>query len=139
MDVSGFAAMIDHVATTYPNFQVIATTLRRVRSATLNDWGALAWSRVPGLVRATQRDGLEIMDRVGGGDSIASGLIAALLEGQDLTTAVGWGAAHQPWDPGAGQRPPVVEGWGANAAQRGRDHLEVRVGGRDMVDHRRET
>jgi len=94
MDVSGFAAMIDHVATTYPNFQVIATTLRRVRSATLNDWGALAWSRVPGLVRATQCDGLEILDRVGGGDSFASGLIAALLEGQDLTTAVGWGAAH---------------------------------------------
>ena len=45
LDVSGFAAMIDDVAAAYPNFKVIATTLRTVRSATVNDWGAIAWSR----------------------------------------------------------------------------------------------
>lgn len=94
LDVAGFAAMIDQVATAYPNFQVIATTMRTVRSATVNDWGALAWSTTAGLVRAAQRDGLEILDRVGGGDSFASGLIHGLIEGVDLQTAVDYGAAH---------------------------------------------
>jgi len=94
LDVSGFAAMIDRVAAEYPNFRVIATTLRTVRTATVNDWGAIAWSADSGLVRATHREGLEILDRVGGGDSFASGLIAALLDGEPLATAVEWGAAH---------------------------------------------
>ncbi|GMA36598.1 hypothetical protein GCM10025876_28020 [Demequina litorisediminis] len=60
----------------------------------MNDWGALAWSRDTGVVRATQRDGLEILDRVGGGDSFASGLIHGLLEGESLERAVSLGAAH---------------------------------------------
>ncbi|MEV7973483.1 sugar kinase [Cellulomonas sp. NPDC089187] len=94
LDVEGFARMIDRVAATYPNFRVIATTLRTVRSATVNDWGAIAWSADSGLVRATHREGLEILDRVGGGDSFASGLIAGLLDGEPLATAVQWGAAH---------------------------------------------
>ncbi|MDR1851314.1 MAG: sugar kinase [Propionibacteriaceae bacterium] len=94
LPVDAFADMIATVAEAYPNFQVIATTLRKVRTATVNDWGALAWSRETGLVQAVQRDELEILDRVGGGDSFASGLIAGLLEGQPLETAVNWGAAH---------------------------------------------
>lgn len=94
IEVDAFAAMIDRVATEFPNFQVVATTLRTVRSATVNDWGAIAWSRDEGLVRATHRPGLEILDRVGGGDSFASGLAAGLLDGQSLATAVEWGAAH---------------------------------------------
>jgi 2-dehydro-3-deoxygluconokinase len=65
-----------------------------VRSATVNDWGALAWSPGAGLVQATQRDALEILDRVGGGDSFASGLIAGLLDGDSLEDAVNLGAAH---------------------------------------------
>ncbi|MFS0703157.1 PfkB family carbohydrate kinase [Cellulomonas sp. 179-A 9B4 NHS] len=94
LEVDKFAAMIEKVAATYPNFQVIATTMRAVRSATVNDWGALAWSRASGLVQATHRPGLEILDRVGGGDSFASGLAFGLLDGQDLQTAVEYGAAH---------------------------------------------
>jgi len=94
LEVDAFAAMIDRVAAAYPNLRVIATTLRTVRSATVNDWGAIAWSREEGLVRATQRDGLEILDRVGGGDSFASGLVHGLLEGEPLATAVEYGAAH---------------------------------------------
>jgi 2-dehydro-3-deoxygluconokinase len=94
LDVAGFASMIGAVTAAYPGFGVVATTLRTVRSATVNDWGALAWSSETGLVRAAQRDRLEILDRVGGGDSFASGLIAGLLEGQPLQTAVEWGAAH---------------------------------------------
>ncbi|HEY0120012.1 MAG TPA: PfkB family carbohydrate kinase, partial [Cellulomonas sp.] len=59
-----------------------------------NDWGALAWSRSSGLLEATHRLGLEILDRVGGGDSFASGLIYGLLTGQELGVALDWGAAH---------------------------------------------
>jgi len=94
LPVEAFAAMMEKVAKEYPNFAAIATTLRTVRSATVNDWGALAWSPPSGVVRATQRDGLEILDRVGGGDSFASGLIYGLLQGLPLATAVEYGAAH---------------------------------------------
>ncbi|MEX2549237.1 MAG: sugar kinase [Nitriliruptoraceae bacterium] len=94
LDVSSFGAMIDRVAAEYPNFAVIATTLRGVRSATRNDWGAIAWSQETGLVEAAHREGLEILDRVGGGDSFASGLIFGLLDGEQLQTAVEYGAAH---------------------------------------------
>ncbi len=94
VEVEGFAAMIEEVGRAYPNFAVVATTLRAVRSATSNDWGAIAWSRPSGIVKATERPGLEILDRVGGGDSFASGLICGLLDGEDLATAVEYGAAH---------------------------------------------
>lgn len=94
LDIAGYESMIRNAAATYPNFRVIATTLRTVHSASINDWGALAWSADSGVVRATQRDRLEILDRVGGGDSFASGLIYGLLEGEPLTTAVEYGAAH---------------------------------------------
>ena len=94
LEVDQFSAMIETAAAAYPNFAVIGTTLRTVHSAGINDWGALAWSRETGVVRATQRDRLEILDRVGGGDSFASGLIFGLLDGQPLQTAVEYGAAH---------------------------------------------
>ncbi len=94
IEVGSFAAMIDRVAAEFGNFEVIATTLRTVRSATVNDWGAIAWSRESGLVQATHRPGLEILDRVGGGDSFASGLVYGLLAGESLQTAVEYGAAH---------------------------------------------
>jgi 2-dehydro-3-deoxygluconokinase len=94
LQVDKFAAMIATAAAAYPNFQVIATTMRTVRSASVNDWGAIAWSPATGVVQATHRERLEIMDRVGGGDSFASGLIYGLLDGQRLATAVQYGAAH---------------------------------------------
>ena len=94
LPVEQFGAMISRVSEAYPNFQVIATTMRAVKSATVNDWGALAWSKESGLVQATQRDGLEILDRVGGGDSFASGLVYGLLTGEPLERAVNLGAAH---------------------------------------------
>lgn len=94
LDVSSFARMIEAAAQAYPNFKAIGTTMRTVHSASINDWGALAWSRDTGVVRATLREKLEIFDRVGGGDSFASGLIYGLLDGQPLQTAVEYGAAH---------------------------------------------
>lgn len=94
LELDSFTAMIEKAAATYPNFSVIGTTLRTVRSATVNDWGAIAWSQATGVVQATHRERLEILDRVGGGDSFASGLIYGLLDGQPLRTAVEYGAAH---------------------------------------------
>ena len=94
LEIDGFAKMIATAAEAFPNFQVIATTLRTVHTATINDWGALAWSPETGLVQATHRERLEIMDRVGGGDSFASGLVYGLLDGQPLATALEYGAAH---------------------------------------------
>jgi 2-dehydro-3-deoxygluconokinase len=94
LPVDSYAAMISEVAAVYPNLKVIATTLRTVRSASVNDWGALAWSAQGGVKQATQRDGLAVFDRVGGGDSFASGLIYGLISGEPLATAVEYGAAH---------------------------------------------
>jgi len=94
LDVAAFARMIEAVVADHPGLSIAATTLRRVTSASTNDWGALAWSAASGFVRATQRDGVDILDRVGGGDSFGSGLIYALLTGLDLATAVDYGAAH---------------------------------------------
>jgi 2-dehydro-3-deoxygluconokinase len=92
--VDKFAVMIETAAASYPNLKVIGTTLRAVRSASVNDWGAIAWSKSTGPVQAIHRENLEIYDRVGGGDSFASGLIYGLLGGETLQTAVDYGAAH---------------------------------------------
>jgi 2-dehydro-3-deoxygluconokinase len=94
LDVAGFQRMIETAAELYPNLRVVATTLRAVRTATVNDWGAVAWSREDGFVEATQRPELQIFDRVGGGDSFASGLIYGLMTTGDLEDAVELGAAH---------------------------------------------
>ncbi|MFT3875851.1 MAG: sugar kinase [Propioniciclava sp.] len=94
LPLEGYARMIREVAGAYPNLAAIATTLRQVHSASDNDWSAVAWSPETGLIEATQRRHLEILDRVGGGDSFASGLIYGLLSGQDLATSLEYGAAH---------------------------------------------
>ena len=93
LPVDSFKKMISQVVEKYPNFKVVATTLRTVRTATVNDWGAIAWSDGK-FAQAIQRDGLEIYDRVGGGDSFASGLVYGLMAYNDLDAAVNCGAAH---------------------------------------------
>jgi 2-dehydro-3-deoxygluconokinase len=95
--VTSFKKMISAVTAEYPHLKIVATTLRAVRSATINDWGAVAWSASTSggeFAEATHRPGLEILDRVGGGDSFASGLIYGLMNLDDLLTAVEYGAAH---------------------------------------------
>ncbi|HAN70174.1 MAG TPA: sugar kinase [Actinobacteria bacterium] len=94
LDPAKFEAMIKAVAVKYPGLDVIATTLRAVHTASSNDWSAVAWSPAESFVRATDRRDLAIKDRVGGGDSFASGLIFGLLDGRPLGDALELGAAH---------------------------------------------
>jgi 2-dehydro-3-deoxygluconokinase len=94
LDVGSFQAMISRAVDQYPNFKVVATTLRTVHTATRNDWGAIAWSPQDGFVQAPYRVDMEVLDRVGSGDSFASGLIYRLLEQGPLSSAIDYGAAH---------------------------------------------
>jgi 2-dehydro-3-deoxygluconokinase len=93
LDPENFRRMMERVVATFPNIQVVATTLRNVKSASINDWGAVCFSDGK-LYRATNRENLAIHDRVGGGDSFASGLIYGFLTGQEPQWAVECGAAH---------------------------------------------
>jgi 2-dehydro-3-deoxygluconokinase len=93
LETDSFKAMISRAVADYPNFKVVATTLRGVTTATLNDWGAICWAD-GSFHEATHRPELEILDRVGGGDSFASGLIYGLITKGDAAQAVEYGAAH---------------------------------------------
>lgn len=93
LDLDGYRAMITEISKAYPNFKVITTTLREVKSATINNWSAIAWADGR-IVKGMEMKGLEIFDRVGGGDSFASGLIYGLISGKDIVQAVNYGVAH---------------------------------------------
>jgi len=93
IEVESFKRMIERVVADYSNFKATATTLRGVKSATVNDWGAICWHD-GAFYEATHRPNLEIFDRVGGGDSFASGLIYGFLTAGDPAKAVEYGAAH---------------------------------------------
>ena len=93
LDVSNFKKMIRVAAKEFPNFKVIGTTLRTVKSASINDWGGICWTEGQ-FYEAPLRENLEIFDRVGGGDSFASGLIYGFMSSGDPQTAVNFGAAH---------------------------------------------
>src|SRR5574344_930411 len=93
LPIDSFAKMIDTAVAAFPNFKVVATTLRSVKSATVNDWSALCWYKGQ-LHQSIARPGLEIYDRVGGGDSFASGLVYGFLTFDDAEKAVNYGAAH---------------------------------------------
>ncbi len=91
-EAAAFRQMIEKAVKEFP-FSVVATTLRKAKTATRNDWSAIAYSGGR-FCQATNRENLEIFDRVGGGDSFASGLIYGLLTGHDLQWSVECGAAH---------------------------------------------
>ena len=92
IEVEAFKKMIGAVVKDFP-FEVVATTLRKAKTATLNDWGAICYAG-GAYYEAKHRENLEIFDRVGGGDSFASGLIYGFLTGQGPQWAVDCGAAH---------------------------------------------
>ncbi len=93
IEIENFKKMIGAVTKEFPNFKVIATTLRTVKSASINDWAAVCWAG-GSFYESTLRENLEIYDRVGGGDSFASGLVYGLMEKGDPALAVEYGAAH---------------------------------------------
>jgi 2-dehydro-3-deoxygluconokinase len=93
LDPENFRRMIECVVQAYPNIQVVASTLRNARTASHNDWGAVCYCDGR-LYQASPRENLEIYDRIGGGDSFASGLIYGFLSGHEPQWAVDCGAAH---------------------------------------------
>jgi 2-dehydro-3-deoxygluconokinase len=93
IDVTAFKRMIETAVAAFPNFKATATTLRAAKTATLNDWAAIAWMDGR-FFQSRQYPDLEILDRVGGGDSFASGFIYGLMTTGDPQNAVDCGAAH---------------------------------------------
>jgi 2-dehydro-3-deoxygluconokinase len=93
LNVDNFRKMIESATREFPNFKVVATTLRHAKTASVNDWGAVCYMEGE-LYQAATREDLEIHDRVGGGDSFASGLIFGLMSGRGPEWAVECGAAH---------------------------------------------
>jgi 2-dehydro-3-deoxygluconokinase len=93
IEIDAFKRMIETAVKEYPNFKVAATTLRRVITASRNDWSAICWH--DGKFHESRKyPELDILDRVGGGDSFASGLSFGFLEKNDPQAAVDYGAAH---------------------------------------------
>jgi 2-dehydro-3-deoxygluconokinase len=93
IDVKAFRKMIKTAVKTFPNLKVTATTLRSAKTATVNDWAAIAWMDGK-FYESRKYSDLEILDRVGGGDSFASGFIYGLMTSGDPQKAVDYGAAH---------------------------------------------
>ncbi len=93
IEIESFKKMIGKALQEFPNFQVTATTLREVHTATVNDWDAICW-HAGEFYQANSYPNLEIFDRVGGGDSFASGLIYGFLKHNDPAKAINYGAAH---------------------------------------------
>ena len=93
LNLDGYVKMLGEVCKVYPNFKVIATTLRTVKTATINDWSAMVYANGE-VYKGLELPGLEILDRVGGGDSFASGLVYGLMTYDDAQKAVNYGVAH---------------------------------------------
>src|SRR6266496_642610 len=93
LDPSAFRKMIEQAVKAFPNFAAVATTLRNAKTASINDWGAVCYCEGK-LYQAPARENLEIFDRIGGGDSFASGLIYGFLMDKGPQYAVDCGAAH---------------------------------------------
>ena len=92
LPVAGYETMLREVAAAYPNLKLVAATLRTAHTAGRNSWGAIALCE-DRIVHVPQRE-IEILDRVGGGDSFASGLLYGLLAGKGIDFAVRCGVAH---------------------------------------------
>ena len=92
IDPSVFVAMIERVLEKYPSMKVVATTLRDVHSSNRHTWGAVAW--INGTAYVAPVCELDVYDRVGGGDSFASGLFYGLLTGETPEESVKLGWAH---------------------------------------------
>jgi 2-dehydro-3-deoxygluconokinase len=93
LNPDSYAELLERVMDAYPRLQVVASTLRQARTATINDWSACCRTR-DGFYLGPSYDDLEIFDRIGGGDSFASGFFYALMSGYDIDKALSYGVAH---------------------------------------------
>lgn len=94
VDAAAFDATVEEVTASAPSVSVVATTRRTVWSASAHDWGGVAWSGATGRIDGTSYDRIDVLDRVGGGDGFASGLVHGLLSGSSLADALEIGIAH---------------------------------------------
>ena len=94
LELGTYEALLQEVMAEYPQLEVVATTLRQVRSATINDWSGVCVTRADGFHVGPNLERLEILDRVGGGDSFASGFFYGLLNGCSADEALAYGVAH---------------------------------------------
>ncbi len=93
LPIDAYKDMVRRVVQTAPNVELVGTTLREVVSGLINNWAAIAYSEGK-FYESTRYEGLEIEDRVGGGDGFCSGLIYGLLKGLSLPDSVNFGTAH---------------------------------------------
>ena len=140
LELDSFKAMIEEAVKVFPNFKVVATTMRGVKTATVNDWGAICWAGGK-FYESKHYPALEIMDRVGGGDSFASGLAYGVLTSGDPQEAVNLGAAHGALamtTPGDTSMGVVAPGWiveQACAFSAGRRFCSFAVGKLQLHSH----
>lgn len=93
LPVEAYKRMVERVVAAYPNLQAVCTTLREVKSGLVNDWGGILWYAGQ-FYQAQGFPGLEIEDRVGGGDGFSSGIAYGFLNGLTPQEIVDFGAAH---------------------------------------------
>jgi 2-dehydro-3-deoxygluconokinase len=93
LDMQTYATILGRVSADYPNLKLIATSLRRVKSASINDWGGICFASGR-LIEEEFLPDVQVLDRVGGGDSFASGLIYGLLTGRDVESSLRYAIAH---------------------------------------------
>lgn len=92
LDPQAFFGMIGQVTEQFPQVKVVATTLRHVHSTNRHSWSAVAW--INGKTHQAPECELDVLDRVGGGDGFAAGLIYGLLSGASNEQALRLGWAH---------------------------------------------
>ena len=92
-DLGSFEAMGRRMVSEFPNLQVIATSMRRAPSASRNHWTGFAFADGRPY-RGLNFPDLDILDRVGGGDAFAAGLLFGLLSGRDAGWSLDCGLAH---------------------------------------------
>ncbi len=92
LDPSAFFGMIDKVRAQFPQIRMVATTLREVHSTNRHDWGAVLWLDGQQFISPTCQ--LDVLDRIGGGDGFASGVIFGMLDGRTPDDALRLGWAH---------------------------------------------
>jgi 2-dehydro-3-deoxygluconokinase len=92
LDPSAFFGMIEQVTHDFPGVQAVATTLREVENSNRHQWGAVVWCHGEQAVSPVRE--LGVIDRIGGGDGFATGLIYGFLDGRSLDECVRLGWAH---------------------------------------------